>query len=128
MIASCAFCNGTGVQPHSIKMTCLSCHGKGKVEFEHDADMCPACKGSGRASNFSLLSCIQCRGLGMIEKVHEEKAHEVKQHERKQKWDDMKDILRRIGKRLSEVGKWIKNRLIGEMALFKIITNKIKRH
>lgn len=128
MTTSCAFCVGTGLAPHSIKMICLACHGKGKVEFEHAAIACPACKGNGRASGFSMLSCTQCRGVGMVEEVHEEKTHDGKQHEKKRKRDIIKDIFRKIGKRLSEAVKWIKNRLIEKILQFKTIIHKIKRH
>ena len=30
----CAFCNGTGIQPRSLRSRCFACRGKGEVEFE----------------------------------------------------------------------------------------------
>ncbi|MEK9179609.1 MAG: hypothetical protein AAB893_04040 [Patescibacteria group bacterium] len=128
MKVSCAFCSGTGVQPHSLKMNCLSCHGKGEVEFEHAAVMCSACKGSGRASDLSALSCIQCRGVGMVEKEQEagvvEKIYEEIAHEEKRTVDIIKSILRRIVKGLSGAGKWIKNQLIKGILWSKTILTK----
>ena len=143
MIVLCAFCSGTGVQPHSLKMACFSCRGKGKVEFEHAAIMCSACKGRGRVSGFSVLSCIQCRGVGMVGGVHEGKriGDIIKRFSGAGKWirnwliektlktrNIVKGMFGRIMQGLSGAGQWIRNRLIKEVLWFRTIIYKIKRH
>ncbi len=64
----CAFCGGTGIQPRSLSSKCLSCRGKGEVEFDNPVVKCPSCQGKGTASGSQTLSCIHCRGVGVVEK------------------------------------------------------------
>lgn len=64
----CAFCGGTGVQPRSLKSRCISCRGKGEVEFKSPAITCPSCKGKGRSLGALGLACIRCKGVGAVEK------------------------------------------------------------
>ncbi len=64
----CAFCGGTGVQPRSLKSRCLSCRGKGEVEFEGPVITCSSCKGKGRSPGALGLACIRCKGVGVTEK------------------------------------------------------------
>ena len=71
-ITPCAYCQGTGVHPHS-RLTCTSCKGVGMVNIPAGAITCPACFGTGRAAASiwpdSPLSCGSCRGKGMVSKV-----------------------------------------------------------
>ena len=64
----CAFCGGTGVQPRSLKSRCLACRGKGEVELERFAVICPSCKGKGKSSGTVGLACICCKGVGVVKK------------------------------------------------------------
>jgi RecJ-like exonuclease len=84
----CAFCGGTGIQPRSFKSRCLTCRGKGEIEFEGPAVQCSSCKGTGKTSNSFTLSCLSCKGAGAIEKVKSK--------------SDVGDI---VGERLGEITK-----------------------
>jgi len=68
-IATCAFCQGTGVHPGS-RNTCTTCRGIGMVEVTANAITCPCCVGSGRAADDfwpdSPLSCGCCEGKGVV--------------------------------------------------------------
>ena len=64
----CAFCGGSGVQPHSLHSRCSACRGKGEVEFEGPVLPCSLCHGKGRVPPSGMLSCIRCGGVGVIEK------------------------------------------------------------
>ncbi len=64
----CAFCGGSGKQPHSTFSRCAACRGKGDVEFKEPVAKCPSCQGRGKAPGSAILSCIRCRGAGVIEK------------------------------------------------------------
>jgi len=88
----CAFCGGSGKQPHSAFSRCSACRGKGEVEFKRSVVECPFCKGKGKALGSAILSCIRCRGMGVIEK--DKKAGE-----------DMTSVF---GERLEEITKKLK--------------------
>lgn len=88
----CAFCGGSGRQPHSTFSRCVACRGKGEVKFKEPVVKCPSCRGKGRASGSAILSCIHCRGVGVIEKY--QKAGE--------------GTASVLGKRLEEITKKLK--------------------
>lgn len=91
----CAFCGGTGVQPRSLKSRCLSCRGKGEVEFRWPAITCPSCKGTGRSTGALGLACIRCKGAGVREKESLDSARD------KEATDVLGERLGEITKRLS---------------------------
>lgn len=65
-IIKCAFCGGSGRQPHSTFSRCAACRGKGEAEFKGPVIKCPSCQGRGKAPSSAILSCIRCRGIGAI--------------------------------------------------------------
>jgi len=71
----CAFCDGTGVYPHT-RLNCTVCMGKGVVTFREPRRTCPECKGTGQA-HLRNFPCLRCEGKGVIKKspgaIREEK-------------------------------------------------------
>jgi len=69
----CAFCNGTGVHPATMKSltfeSCPVCEGKGMIEImakRRDFEVCAQCSGSGKEPNSSPIQpCRVCGGLGI---------------------------------------------------------------
>jgi DnaJ-class molecular chaperone len=62
---NCAYCKGTGIYPHSVRITCTVCSGKGSVTVAGVTEECPKCKGTAEAID-SGLPCIKCGGKGVI--------------------------------------------------------------
>lgn len=65
-VVKCAFCEGTGVHPHT-RISCFVCEGKGSVTLKEPVERCPDCSGKGRKAGENLL-CRTCKGKGMLEK------------------------------------------------------------
>jgi DnaJ-class molecular chaperone len=70
----CAFCNGTGVHPATMKMLehrpCPACLGSGWLHFSSsrkDFSTCPRCEGTGRDTGTAAINpCNQCGGRGIV--------------------------------------------------------------
>lgn len=105
----CAFCGGSGRQPHSTFSRCVACRGKGEVEFKGPVAECPSCKGKGRAPCSAILSCIRCRGVGAIEK--DEKSGENTANIIKERLEEITEKLKQTRKRTKKKTKEIKKRL-----------------
>ena len=61
----CAFCNGTGKDPHDIMSSlskCCVCNGKGTVRVNADHIPCAHCRGTG---SIGTLTCTVCGGKGV---------------------------------------------------------------
>ena len=116
----CAFCNGSGIQPRSLRSRCFSCRGKGEVEFDGPVIKCPSCQGRGRVSNASLLFCIRCKGVGVIKKIdaiekngmaqlalpkHQPASPKLQHGEGGEQAQHREDVVDIIGKRLAEITK-----------------------
>lgn len=67
-VKECAFCEGTGIQPHSShRLTCGACGGKGVVTAIEEPTMtCPTCGGSGISMAPLPNYCLTCKGQGVI--------------------------------------------------------------
>jgi DnaJ-class molecular chaperone len=69
----CAFCNGTGVHPGTMKAMsferCPCCEGQGIVEIQNDRKdfcTCTQCGGSGKEPDSEPVKpCQVCGGLGI---------------------------------------------------------------
>ena len=64
---SCAYCNGTGMDPFnllSVMSDCLVCKGLGRVEVEEPEITCVFCSGTGKNPLGARVPCIVCRGKG----------------------------------------------------------------
>lgn len=105
----CAFCGGSGKQPHSAFSRCSACRGKGEVEFKAPVAECPSCKGKGRAPGSAILSCICCRGAGVIEK--DKKAGGDTAGIIKERLGEITKKLKRTRKETEKKAKEIKKRL-----------------
>lgn len=68
--ATCAYCGGSGVHPHS-RMVCMTCRGVGQNSIPEEAVRCPGCGGSGKESDNhyfdSVLPCMVCGGKGVVD-------------------------------------------------------------
>jgi hypothetical protein len=64
-IRKCAFCDGTGVYPHT-RLTCTACMGKGAQTVKEPVVVCPKCDGSGASIHGSNLTCLVCHGSGVV--------------------------------------------------------------
>ena len=70
----CAFCDGTGVHPATMKLLnhskCPSCKGEGLFYFTgspRDYIPCPVCQNTGRdADSNTITPCGNCGGVGII--------------------------------------------------------------
>ena len=60
----CAFCHGTGENPH-FRGTCPVCKGKRKNQVTGRYMACGDCRGSGQKGG-TTLTCYTCAGLGII--------------------------------------------------------------
>ena len=69
-IIKCAFCKGTGDNPH-YKGTCPACKGKGSHQIIGKSMACRDCHGSGRKGG-TTLTCYTCTGTGVVPDVREE--------------------------------------------------------
>lgn len=113
----CAFCGGSGRQPHSTFSRCAACRGKGEVEFKGPVIKCPSCQGRGKAPSSAILSCIRCRGIGVIKedkKTGENAADIIKERlgeitkKLKQTKEKTEKKAKEIKKRLEPVKPFIK--------------------
>jgi DnaJ-class molecular chaperone len=66
----CAFCQGTGNNPH-FKGTCPTCRGKGSHRVTGKYMICDDCRGSGQKSG-TTLTCYACAGVGVVPDAREE--------------------------------------------------------
>jgi DnaJ-class molecular chaperone len=72
---NCAFCNGTGVHPGTMKSLnhshCPVCQGEGIIHFHTGREnyrTCPECEGSGRQPGQTPPEpCTTCGGCGITE-------------------------------------------------------------
>jgi DnaJ-class molecular chaperone len=62
----CAFCQGSGVLPHSKGIKCPVCGGDGTVSVKAPAVVCAYCHGRGEVSPRTNITCIVCRGKGVV--------------------------------------------------------------
>lgn len=69
-IIKCAFCKGTGHNPH-FRSTCSVCKGKGSNQITGKFMVCDECRGSGQKRG-TTLTCYPCKGLGVIPDTREE--------------------------------------------------------
>ncbi len=69
-IIKCAFCNGTGNNPH-YRHTCPVCKGEGKNQVTGKYIACGDCRRSGQKRG-TTLTCYTCAGLGVIPDVQKE--------------------------------------------------------
>lgn len=68
-IITCAFCEGTGMQPNTYPyalVTCAACRGKGAVTLKEPSVLCPDCSGKGRVID-GRVYCLSCKGKGRVE-------------------------------------------------------------
>jgi molecular chaperone DnaJ len=69
-LAPCDYCNGTGAEPGSKRVTCATCRGAGQVTtsrgFFTVRQVCPTCHGNGTRIE---KPCHECRGEGRINKT-----------------------------------------------------------
>ena len=63
-LQECAFCDGSGVHPHT-RMTCTACLGKGVVTMPKPVRKCPQCGGTG-ANGHERMPCTSCKGIGVV--------------------------------------------------------------
>ncbi len=62
---SCAFCSGSGHDPHMLGR-CRICHGIGELVLDFDnSTRCRYCTGSGQDPN-SIQRCPVCKSIGLI--------------------------------------------------------------
>ena len=63
----CVYCQGSGIHPYGVRISCYVCDGKGMVTFikRGKAKKCPDCEGTGRAPE-SKLPCLTCDGKGVL--------------------------------------------------------------
>jgi DnaJ-class molecular chaperone len=80
MQQSCAFCKGTGNNPH-FKGTCPVCKGEGRNQITGKYMTCGDCHGSGQKRG-TTLTCYTCTGLGVVPDTRQE-LKEAKQEIRK---------------------------------------------
>ena len=63
----CAFCQGTGVHPHS-RQTCTACGGVGVSPVKEPNKTCPHCLGTGaEPQSEAAFYCLVCHGTGIVE-------------------------------------------------------------
>jgi molecular chaperone DnaJ len=67
---TCDKCKGSGAEPGSRRISCLTCGGRGQVVssrgFFHISQTCPRCYGAGEIIE---KPCQKCRGEGRLEKL-----------------------------------------------------------
>lgn len=61
---SCAYCQGSGVQPQR-RLACTVCGGTGFVGIHEPTGPCPKCHTKGMSAG-EYLPCRTCRGKGQI--------------------------------------------------------------
>lgn len=69
-IIKCAFCRGTGVNPH-FRGTCPVCKGLRKNEMAGKYITCQDCAGTGQKRG-TTLTCYSCGGLGVLPDTRQE--------------------------------------------------------
>lgn len=116
----CAFCGGSGKQPHSTFSRCVACRGKGEVEFKGQFEKCPSCRGKGKAPGSAILSCIRCRGVGAVEK--DKKAGEDTADIIKERLGEVTEKLKKTKEKAEKKTKEIKKRLKPVRPLIKEIS------
>jgi len=61
----CAYCRGSGWQPHKERLGCSICGGKGVVTVKEPFVQCAFCQGQGMAVS-TKLPCYACQGKGVV--------------------------------------------------------------
>ena len=65
----CSACKGTGAAAGSKRVTCTTCHGRGRVQMQQGffaiQTTCPQCHGAGEKIE---TPCSECQGSGRVEK------------------------------------------------------------
>jgi DnaJ-class molecular chaperone len=69
-IIKCAFCKGTGTNPHFTGI-CPVCKGGGRNQITGKYMVCGHCRGSGQKRG-TTLTCYTCAGLGVVPDTREE--------------------------------------------------------
>ncbi len=70
-MVGCSTCSGSGLEPGSSKKACITCHGRGQIEYRQQSLLgsfinvraCPDCRGSGEIIE---NPCHKCRGSGRL--------------------------------------------------------------
>lgn len=75
-LEKCETCEGSGAEPGTSPETCITCGGRGQIQFQQGffsvMRTCPNCRGNG---SIIRTPCKDCRGQGRVEK---EKSLEIK--------------------------------------------------
>lgn len=64
---NCSFCQGKGIQPNTERVSCIVCHGTGRIKLTKPYFRCKECGGMGKKRGTNLY-CLSCQGKGFVEK------------------------------------------------------------